>query len=82
LVRLGIRALSAGVRRQAKRLGVRYEFLLMRASGDQLRQIAALVDEGVLRPVVGTTFPADETVQALDALARGTVRGKAVVTRS
>ena len=33
----------------------------MRASGDQLRQITALVDDGVLRPVVGQVFAFDQT---------------------
>lgn len=82
VLRLAISAMSARIRRQAKKLGVTYEFLFMRASGDQLRQIAALVEEGALRPVVGKTFPFDETARALDALAHGRVRGKAVITSS
>lgn len=80
VLRLAIAALSAKIRRQAKKLGVSYEFLFMRASGDQLRQIAALVDAGTLRPVVGMAYPFDETPKALDALARGGIRGKAVIT--
>ena len=52
LLRLAITALSSKIRTQAKKLGVSYEFLFMRASGDQLRQISSLVDQGVLRPVV------------------------------
>lgn len=80
VLRLAITALSSKVRRQAKKLGVTYEFLFMGASGDQLRQIAPLVNDGTLRPVVGKTFPFDETPQALDALAKGGIRGKAVIT--
>lgn len=80
LVRGAIGRLSAKVRRQAKKLGVTYEFLFMRADGDQLRQITALVDGGALRPVVGRVFPFDQTPQALDALVKGGVRGKVVVT--
>ncbi|WP_113718158.1 NADP-dependent oxidoreductase [Arthrobacter dokdonensis] len=80
ILRLAITALSSKIRRQAKKLGVSYEFLLMDASGDQLRQIATLVDNGTLRPVIGKTFPFDETPQALDALAKGGIRGKAVIT--
>ena len=67
-------------RRQAKKLGVSYEFLFIRASGDQLRQITALVDDGVLRPVVGKVFDFAQTPQALESLAKGGLRGKAVVT--
>lgn len=80
VVRLAIAGLSAGIRRQAKKLGVSYEFLFMRASGEQLRRISALVDDGVLRPVVGEVFGFDQTPQALESLAKGGLRGKAVVT--
>lgn len=80
LLRLAVRGLSAKVRGQAKKLGVNYEFLLMRASGDQLRLIAALVDDGGLRPVVGKTVPFDQTPQAVQSLANGGIRGKAVIS--
>nr|WP_210149319.1 NADP-dependent oxidoreductase [Paeniglutamicibacter terrestris] len=80
LLRLAVTALSAKIRKQAKKLGVSYEFLFMDASGDQLREIAALVDRGVLRPVVGKTFPFEQAPQALEALAKGGIRGKVVIT--
>lgn len=80
VLRLAIAGLSRKIRSQAKKAGVSYEFLLMRASGDQLRQIAQLVDGGIIRPVVGRTFPFDQTPQALQSLAQGGIRGKAVVT--
>ena len=51
----------------------------MRASGDQLREIATLIDDGVLRPIVGKVVPFEETPQALRSLAQGGIRGKAVV---
>jgi NADPH:quinone reductase-like Zn-dependent oxidoreductase len=80
LLRLVVAGLSGKIRRQAKKLGVTYEFLFVRASGDQLRQITALVDQGVLRPVVGRVFGLDQTPQALQSLSRGGIRGKAVIT--
>ena len=79
-LRLAITALSSKIRRMAKKLGVTYEFLFMGPSGDQLREIAALVDAGTLRPVVGKTFSFDETPQALGALVKGGIRGKVVIT--
>ncbi|MDF9877695.1 NADP-dependent oxidoreductase [Cellulosimicrobium cellulans] len=78
-LRLAIAALSRKTRAVANRLGVNYEFLWVRASGDQLRQIAQLVDAGVLRPVVGATFPFDQAVQALKSLGTRGIRGKAVI---
>ena len=79
VLRLAISALSHKVRTQAKKLGVTYEFLFMTASGDQLREISALVDQGALHPVVGKVFDFDQTPQALASLATGVIRGKAVV---
>ncbi|MGP9843682.1 NADP-dependent oxidoreductase [Brachybacterium sp. 107] len=79
VVRLAVAGLSAKIRPQAKKLGVTYEFLLMQASSEQLRTIAALVDDGTLRPVVGRTYSFDETPQALESLAKGGSRGKTVI---
>src|SRR5881394_2388492 len=36
----------------AKAKGVRYEYLFMHASGEQLEQIGALVDQGAIRPIL------------------------------
>ena len=80
LLRAAVTALSSKIRRQARRLGVSYEFLLMRASGDQLREITALIDSGALRPVVGRIFPFDQTVEGLESMKRGGMRGKVVVS--
>ena len=80
LLRLAITGLSSKIRKQAKKLGVTYEFLFMRASGDQLRQIATLVDDGALRPVVGRVVPFDQTIQALQGLGEGGIRGKSVIS--
>jgi NADPH:quinone reductase-like Zn-dependent oxidoreductase len=82
VLRLAVGALSSTVRRQARRLHVTYEFLFMHASGDQLRQISALIEDGTLRPLPVETFPAEQTAEALAGLAAGRIRGKAVVTRA
>ncbi|MBI4900713.1 MAG: NADP-dependent oxidoreductase [Actinobacteria bacterium] len=78
-LRLAIGGLSAKVRRQARRLGVDYSFLWMRADGRQLAEIAALVEAGALHPVIGRVFPFADTPVALTAMERGGVRGKVVV---
>jgi NADPH:quinone reductase-like Zn-dependent oxidoreductase len=73
--------LSRKVRRQAKALGVRYEFFFMQASGRQLRELGALYDAGVLRPVVDRTFPFEQTSEAMAYVEQGrTKAGKVVVT--
>ena len=80
MLRLAMTALSRGIRRKARRLGVSYEFLFVRASGDQLAKIAALVDAAANRPVIGRIVPFDQTPEALAALSKGGVRGKVVIS--
>ncbi|ROS68737.1 NADPH:quinone reductase-like Zn-dependent oxidoreductase [Curtobacterium sp. PhB172] len=80
VIRLVIAGISRKVRAQAKRLGVTYEFLFMRADGGQLQQIADLVQAGAIRPVVGATFAFDQTPEALVSIGTSRVRGKTVVT--
>jgi alcohol dehydrogenase len=72
-------ALGGGIRHKARRLGVSYQFLFMRPSGDQLKKITALVDDGAIRPVVARVVPFDQTAEAL-SLSNGGVRGKVVIS--
>ena len=73
--------LSRKIRKQAKALGVRYEFFFMQASGSQLRELGALYDAGVLRPVIDRTFPFEQTTKAMAYVEQGrTKAGKVVVT--
>jgi len=73
--------LSAKVRRRARKLGVRYSFFFMRASGAQLRELAALYDAGHLRPVLDErSFPFDQTPDALAYVEQGKASGKVVIT--
>jgi NADPH:quinone reductase-like Zn-dependent oxidoreductase len=72
--------LSWKVRTQARKLGVRYSFLFMRADGTQLKTLAALYDAGTLRPVLDRTFPFDETLDAIAYVEQGRAKGKIVVT--
>ncbi len=78
-VRLVMRLLSAGVRRKAKRLGVDFSFLFMKANGRQVREITRLFDAGVIRPVVDRVFPFAETNAALAYVEAGRAKGKVVV---
>ncbi|MEO6083447.1 MAG: NADP-dependent oxidoreductase [Umezawaea sp.] len=78
-VKPATKALSYRTRQQAKRRQVRYSFLFMRADGDQLRQIASLVDAGKIRPVVDQVFPFDSTNEALAHAEHGHPKGKVVI---
>ena len=74
-----MRALSFGVRRQARRLQLRYAFLFMKASGSQLKQIASLIEAGAIRPVVDKVFPFESTNDALAYVESGRAKGKVVI---
>jgi NADPH:quinone reductase-like Zn-dependent oxidoreductase len=72
--------LSWKTRRAARRKGVRYSFLFMRASGAELGEITKLIDAGVLRPIVEQTYPFAEAPQALAHVEGGRSKGKVVIT--
>ncbi|WP_329276631.1 NADP-dependent oxidoreductase [Streptomyces sp. NBC_00691] len=79
-LRLAMSALSFTTRRSAKRRGVTYSFLFMKASGDQLRELTPLIDAGEIRPIVDTVFPFDDTLQAVEYVEKGRAKaGKVVV---
>lgn len=78
-VQLVMRLLSSGIRRRAKARGVDYRFLFMKPSGQQLQEIARLVDAGAIRPVIDQVFPFASTNEALAYVDSGRARGKVVV---
>jgi NADPH:quinone reductase-like Zn-dependent oxidoreductase len=73
--------MSRKFRREAKRLGVRYSFFFMQGNGAQLETLAALYDNGTLRPVLDRTFSFDQTIEAMAYVEQGKASGKIVVTR-
>ncbi|RDS90653.1 NADP-dependent oxidoreductase [Pseudomonas fluorescens] len=74
-----MRLLSSGIRRKARRQGVDYGFVFMRASGAQLQKITALVESGTITPVIDRTFPLEATAEALSYVERGRAKGKVVI---
>ncbi|SFZ70843.1 NADP-dependent oxidoreductase [Chitinimonas taiwanensis] len=74
-----LRLISYGIRKKAQRRGVAYSFLFMRADGQQLRQIAALIELGAIRPIVDRVFPLDKTADALAYVEQGRAKGKVVI---
>ncbi|HTY26659.1 MAG TPA: zinc-binding dehydrogenase, partial [Mycobacterium sp.] len=75
-----LRMMSAGVRRKARNLGVEYSFLFMKADGAELKAIADLIDNGVIRPVIDSVFPFSRTNEAIARVAAGRAKGKVVIT--
>lgn len=76
---LVLKLLSAGIRKKAKRLGVNFSFLFMKAQGEQLGQITKLIESGVLKPVIDKVFPFEQTNEAMSYVESGRAKGKVVI---
>ncbi|HWC30263.1 MAG TPA: NADP-dependent oxidoreductase [Dehalococcoidia bacterium] len=78
-VKLIVRLLSSGIRQKARRRRVGFSFLFMKANGAQLSEISALIDSGIIRPVVDRVFPFESTNEAMAYVESGRAKGKVVV---
>ena len=63
----------------ARKKNARFEYLFMHASGEQLEKIGALVDQGIIKPVVDKVFPLEATADAIAYVESGRAVGKVVV---
>ncbi|GAB3890227.1 NADP-dependent oxidoreductase [Larkinella knui] len=71
--------LSYSTRKKAKRYGVHYSFLFMKASGNQLTKITSLIESGIIRPVIDKLFPFESTHEAVTYVESGRAKGKVVI---
>ncbi len=71
--------LNRKVDRLARERRVRFEYLFMRASGEQLESIGALVDQGVIKPILDKTFPLESAAEAISYVESGRAVGKVVI---
>ena len=81
VIRLAIAALSYRIRRRARRHQVTYSYLFIKASGDQLRELTALIDARTIRPVMDSVFDFDQTREALAHLEQGRTKAGKIVIR-
>jgi NADPH:quinone reductase-like Zn-dependent oxidoreductase len=51
----------------------------MRASGEQLEKISALVDQGAIRPILDKTFSLEGAAEAVSYVESGRAVGKVVI---
>jgi NADPH:quinone reductase-like Zn-dependent oxidoreductase len=80
VLRMIMGVLSYRIRAKAKRRQAHYSFLFMRANGGQLSEITALIDDGIIRPVVDRVFPFASTKEAMAYVEAGRAKGKVVVS--
>ena len=74
-----MRLLSFKIKKLAKKLHVHYSFLFMKPDGRQLGEITALVEAGIIQPVVDKVFPFAETNEAMSYVEAGRTKGKVIV---
>jgi alcohol dehydrogenase len=80
LLVLAIRVLSRKVLAAARRSEARYEYLFVRADGEQLHAIAGLVEAGAIVPLVDKEFSLEAIRDALAYSESGRATGKVVIT--
>jgi NADPH:quinone reductase-like Zn-dependent oxidoreductase len=78
-LKLLTKLLSSGVKKQTKKLNVKFAFLFMRAEGNQLSEITSLINAGIIKPVVDKVFPFEQTNEALAYVESGRAKGKVVI---
>ena len=71
--------ISLGLRKLENKFGVRYTFLFMKSSGEQLRAITNLIDAGKVNPVIDQVFPFNEVQSAIEYSEQGRAKGKIIV---
>jgi alcohol dehydrogenase len=64
----------------AKERGVNFKYLFMHPSGEQLRDIARLIETGKIKPVIDKTFDLDHVRDALNYSESGRAVGKVIIT--
>ena len=79
IFKLIMKMLSLGVKNKAKRLGVNYSFLFMKADGNQLTEITKLINDGIIKPVIDKVFPFEQTNEAMAYVEAGRSKGKVVI---
>ncbi len=71
--------LSRKIIRLAARYGSSYSFLFVRPDGQQLKEIASLIETSRIRPVIDTVVPFAQARDGLAYLEKGRAKGKVVV---
>jgi NADPH:quinone reductase-like Zn-dependent oxidoreductase len=79
VVRAAVWLMGRQVYAASQRAGADYCWFFTESSGDQLREIAALVGHGAIKPVIDREFAFEQLPEALSYLEAGRARGKVVL---
>ena len=78
-MRVAVWLMSRKVYAASEQAGASYCWFFTEPSGDQLREVAGLVDAGAIKPVIDREFAFTELPAALAYLEKGRARGKVVL---
>lgn len=78
-VKLFTYLLSRSIKTKAKQLHVGFDFVFMRANGKQLKEITALIEAGIIHPMIHKIFAFNEINEAMAYMEQGHVQGKIVI---
>jgi alcohol dehydrogenase len=79
LVRVAVWLLGRKVYAASAKAGAAYCWFFTESNGDQLRDIATLVDSGAIKPVIDREFAFEQLPAALTYLEAGRARGKVIL---
>ncbi|MCS1350391.1 NADP-dependent oxidoreductase [Mechercharimyces sp. CAU 1602] len=71
---------SKKIRKTAKQYGIPYHWLGMKPNGEQLSQITALIEGGIIRPVIDRTYPLSQAQAAIEHVESKRAKGKVIIT--
>jgi alcohol dehydrogenase len=80
LVRVAVWLMGRKVYAASASSGAAYCWFFTQPNGEQLRDIAALVDRGAIKPVIDRAFDFERLPDALSYLEAGRARGKVVLS--
>lgn len=72
--------ISETITEKAKAKGINGYFFLVESNGDDMKQLAKWLEQGIIKSHVSQVFPFDEMAAAHQQIASGRTRGKVVVT--
>lgn len=63
----------------AEKYGVRFEVFFMSPDGKMLAELGALINDGIVKPIIDSVFPMEQASAAYEKLATGRAVGKIVI---
>ncbi|MFD2522298.1 NADP-dependent oxidoreductase [Emticicia soli] len=70
---------SEGIVEKAKAKGINGFFFLVQSNGEDMKQIADLIEKGIIKPYVSAVYSFDEVGKAHEQIETGSTRGKVII---